>query len=624
MILFCRRVVPLFLLACALAACGIGGPPSISDITLAKKLDADQKPVDTTTTFGPQDQINLSIQALNMEKGARVKAVFMYGEEQLDDVEITLDDGGSRYVGFTLPAPESGWPGGDGYQIDLFLNDEPKGSATYTIDGPSPNPRVAAVTLTHKLDNEDRATDKVTTFAPEDDFYASVEVADLKKGQQVEGRWYQSTKLIDSASADIENFTRERFVSFSLKSREDFPPGDYRLEIMIDGKLAKSTRFTVAVPGPELLSSTMSRGITDEEGAPVDPTDTFTGDQPIYYVAQFNPLPKGTRLEAHWFEGDSEFSTYNYDETEGFDEPVYFHFSYTPDPDNPLAARDDYRIDVYHDGEKIDSQTFKVIAPGPFAAIQFAPEATVDTYTAVGPAAEFPYGTAIIYASFSFSGMEDGTPWSWVWTQAGEEPVVGESTWDHGAEGTTWVRLTNPDGVTPGDYTLELLVRDSVVQVGQMRVLGQDQGDYTTVPADHQRYESPKFGVSVAHAPDWTAQENENNVSIADPGNGGLIFVSVLEVGDQEPKVVADEFIKQFGEDIEEDNQSMPSVDLGGLTTEWRGFSLVQDGQNYRGNVGVAKQGTKAHIFLNIYEISEAGTAANRASWTVAASYTIN
>src|SRR6185503_10354874 len=123
----------LLVLALALSGCGFGGPPTLSNITLAKRLDGDQKPVDPTSSYGPKDQIALSLQALNMEKGAKVKAVFLYGEEQLDETEVTLDDGGSRYVGFTLPASDQGWPGGDGYRIDLYLNGEKKESVSYTI-----------------------------------------------------------------------------------------------------------------------------------------------------------------------------------------------------------------------------------------------------------------------------------------------------------------------------------------------------------------------------------------------------------------------------------------------------------------------------------------------------------
>lgn len=610
------------LAALFLAACS-AGPPEVKSPTLTRAMDADYKPTDPTSSFKKTEPVMLSVNVVNMEKGAKVGANFYYRTVLLDNLEVTLDDGGSGFVGFTLKPDDLGWFGGDGYRIEVLLNGTKQTEVTYTVDASAPNPRVTALTLARGLDRNQRPQDETVEFTPEETLYASVTVADLLKGQKVTAKWFKGSEELESTDLTLDDglFIFEQVLGFTLKPTGAFEPGDYRLDVLIDNKLSRSQRFSVSEPQAVFVSSQMSSGVNSADGSPIDETTVFAPDQIVFYVAQFNPFPQGTTLEGRWFKGDTELASTEYVEENGFDESIFFRFTYTPNADSPMEPGDDYRIEVYQAGQKIDELSFSVSAPGPFGDVTFAADVTVDSEP-VGADAVFPYGTTVVYATFPFDGIEDGTEWSWIWTRTGADPLESDpQIWDLGSSGISWVNISNPDGITPGEYTLELQIGGSAVRVGTMTVQDSNQGDYADVPSDFVT--TSESGISVAHPSDWTVSNSGGTITLRDPSNS--VFVVAGLANDDGTSI--DDAVQRFVEGFQADEgtfndvkQMVPSVQLVGLESEWRGFTVERKGVLFRGSFGLSRSGSSVYLFLSLYQVNDDGVAANRVAWTIASS----
>jgi hypothetical protein len=69
--------------------------------------------------------------------------------------------------------------------------------------------------------------------------------------------------------------------------------------------------------------------------------------------------------------------------------------------------------------------------------VQFAPGILVDDDSAVDPLDTFPAGTTVIYATFAYVEMSNGTPYRLEWLQNGEVQADLKSTgfWQDGTVG---------------------------------------------------------------------------------------------------------------------------------------------------------------------------------------------
>jgi hypothetical protein len=113
--------------------------------------------------------------------------------------------------------------------------------------GPPPPPSVDGVTLATAVDSNFKAVGSTTTFAPTDKFYASAQVSNVIVGTKVEARWYFGTDEVTQGRTSItSDKTGSGYYSFSLSSASGFPPGDWKVEIYLDGKLVNTTTFKVA------------------------------------------------------------------------------------------------------------------------------------------------------------------------------------------------------------------------------------------------------------------------------------------------------------------------------------------------------------------------------------------
>jgi hypothetical protein len=124
------------LIASLFAACG--GEVSfttakLSDASMAKAVDSNtMEATSKATVFSASDpMIYCSVKLSNAPSETEVKSQWIYvkGEVadlsnfQIDETPVTTE--GTRYIAFSLPKPEAGWPKGD-YVVKLFIDGKEK------------------------------------------------------------------------------------------------------------------------------------------------------------------------------------------------------------------------------------------------------------------------------------------------------------------------------------------------------------------------------------------------------------------------------------------------------------------------------------------------------------------
>lgn len=110
--------------------------------------------------------------------------------------------------------------------------------------------------------------------------------------------------------------------------------------------------------------------------------------------------------------------------------------------------------------------------PAP-ASVQMGPIAFTtqvsDRREPVSPTTVFSETVNRVYATFPYSGMQNGLVWTQVWYFNDVEFSRGEETWEWGIDDRSYV-FTKPVGA--GDYRLELYVNDELVTSGAFVVRG--------------------------------------------------------------------------------------------------------------------------------------------------------
>jgi hypothetical protein len=150
-----RFVIALFaicLLGFALLACEFsigGGEPSVETAVMARSLDTDYEPVETTNVFGPTDIFYCSVKVTDLEEGSEVTARWFFGSESLGEYTYTAEGRGSGYIGFNL-SPAGTWRAGS-YRVDIYLNGGLVHGVAFSVVGaeaPPATPVVEAPTPT--------------------------------------------------------------------------------------------------------------------------------------------------------------------------------------------------------------------------------------------------------------------------------------------------------------------------------------------------------------------------------------------------------------------------------------------------------------------------------------------
>lgn len=103
--------------------------------------------------------------------------------------------------------------------------------------------RVDTIQLGRSLNPDNSVASHTSTFKHNDTVYVAVLTADKGKGTIV-AKWSYGGRVIDEPKKDV-SYNGAAATEFHLQSAGGFPPGEYKVEIFVDGAPAGSRSFRV-------------------------------------------------------------------------------------------------------------------------------------------------------------------------------------------------------------------------------------------------------------------------------------------------------------------------------------------------------------------------------------------
>lgn len=105
--------------------------------------------------------------------------------------------------------------------------------------------RVSNVTVGRSIGGDNRVTDRTAEFSARDTVFAVVETDRSTAGGTLAARWtYQDGQVVDESSRSIAS-GGETVTAFHIVNPAGWPTGNYRVEVLANGTVARSAEFTV-------------------------------------------------------------------------------------------------------------------------------------------------------------------------------------------------------------------------------------------------------------------------------------------------------------------------------------------------------------------------------------------
>jgi hypothetical protein len=109
--------------------------------------------------------------------------------------------------------------------------------------GPSGPLSVGTIQLGRSLNPDNSVAEHATTFRRNDTVYVAVLTTAAGKGT-IKVRWTYGGQVIDEPQKDV-SYRDAAATSFNLVNSGGFPPGNYAVEVFVDGTSAGTRNFNV-------------------------------------------------------------------------------------------------------------------------------------------------------------------------------------------------------------------------------------------------------------------------------------------------------------------------------------------------------------------------------------------
>jgi hypothetical protein len=103
--------------------------------------------------------------------------------------------------------------------------------------------RVSTIQVGKSLNSDDSIGTLSTSFRPDDTIYVSV----LTTGHgsaTIVARWMYNGRVVSEPAREV-SYTSDAATEFHIQNSGGFPPGDYKVEILVDGEKAGEREFRV-------------------------------------------------------------------------------------------------------------------------------------------------------------------------------------------------------------------------------------------------------------------------------------------------------------------------------------------------------------------------------------------
>ena len=104
--------------------------------------------------------------------------------------------------------------------------------------------QVQTLQLGRSLNADNSVAEPTTTFKPNETIYVSALNAERGDGT-IRVKWYYGTQLLSDREKQV-SFKGAGATEFNLQSAGNFPPGDYSVEVEVNGAPVGKRNFTVA------------------------------------------------------------------------------------------------------------------------------------------------------------------------------------------------------------------------------------------------------------------------------------------------------------------------------------------------------------------------------------------
>lgn len=347
---------------------------------------------------------------------------------------------------------------------------------TGTMACSPPSPAIKSTVLCRALANDGSPVDIVEAYRPPDIFCLSLEMEGSPRHGDVTTTWFFRNRYLENLREPTVG-KETGHLGFRLAPVNLWEIGDYRVEVFIAGDRAQTVHFTVRPPEdaiPSQVTEAVLASRVDDQGRPVDSRSSFVPSDRVRCVVRAD-LGAYSKIEVQWYAGDRllEYPHQSHTVSTNIEDSYY---------DFPLSAREElvpgeYRADVYVDGILGQSLLFRVQEtidqPPVIGLIAFA-EGIDDSGQPVRPRTTFAQGAKAVYAAYEFSGLRNGLSYEEVWLLEGLEQTSNSRQWARGEQGWGWAKLASLEGLTPGDYELQLYVDGDLLRQGHFSVEPRD------------------------------------------------------------------------------------------------------------------------------------------------------
>lgn len=242
------------------------------------------------------------------------------------------------------------------YRIELYADDKLLVEDTIQVGGTVAGSSISNLVFSDGITEDEKPIDP-TYLLPSgiDQVYAFFDFSDMTAGMAWSRVWYYEGEEVASKEATWE-IDGSGSTWIGLSADEPLDPGNYRLELYVEGKLAAASNFSVAgTQSQDAIGPIAFAGGKDADGNPLNAGSSFAaGLTDLYFFVDYIGMQDGMRFEERWmFDGAELLSVdleWDRGESGTFSDNIYRKNG------DPLWEGE-YTLELYVEGELVQSAT---------------------------------------------------------------------------------------------------------------------------------------------------------------------------------------------------------------------------------------------------------------------------